>query len=373
MEARGRGGEATGGSASGGAATVTGAALAGSWVTAAGTAGGGIFTLMTTGKMAVGIAALIALVGFGTAYLGSSEARGAQAALTDSKLREKGLSAKLRDLENRVTAESRRVQLAEENYMKLSSAAAKASAAGAEDAEPISSDVVTRRFKRAQELVRSGDPAEALRELLWCYDVGMPRISGMSAVRTTSLSLFGELGNRYPPALAVLRERREKAQGVMMTGEREFAATQEFAAINRALKEDQATFALLERLPAGDQRRHTLASSAYDYLVENRHYAEAIEGRPYGNSSSTFERVTSQEFPANLPNAQESRQSARTYLIGSTAKNIEALAGAGDLTHARALAERLLAYDSTEGTRALIQLHAERAGQPGLLAAPSSR
>ncbi len=47
---------------------------------------------------------------------------------------------------------------------------------------------------------------------------------------------------------------------------------------------------------------------------------------------------------------------------------IEALAGAGDLANARKLAERVLAYDATEATRALIQQRIERAGQPELLA-----
>ena len=53
--------------------------------------------------------------------------------------------------------------------------------------------------------------------------------------------------------------------------------------------------------------------------------------------------------------------------VALTAKNIELLAGSGDLPNARNLAERLLAYDHSEATRALIQKHAERAGQPGLL------
>ncbi len=53
--------------------------------------------------------------------------------------------------------------------------------------------------------------------------------------------------------------------------------------------------------------------------------------------------------------------------VALTAKNIELLAGSGDLPNARTLAERLLAYDHSEATRALIQKHIERAGQPGLL------
>ncbi len=43
------------------------------------------------------------------------------------------------------------------------------------------------------------------------------------------------------------------------------------------------------------------------------------------------------------------------------------LAGAGDLTHARTLAERLLAYDNSPETTALLSQHLTRAGQVDLL------
>jgi RNA polymerase sigma factor (sigma-70 family) len=351
------------------AASVTGAVVAGvSTGSVSGTAALGFLGFMNTAKMVTGIAVLAVIAGVGTAFLGARSAREAQAALGAAMIQEKALSAKLRDVENRLAMESRHAQVAEENYAKLSGTVAKAGAPAPADAEPINADVVSRRFKAAQDLVKNGDPAEALRELLWCYDVGMPRINGMSAVRTTSLSLFGELGNRYAPALEILRERREKAREVMMTSEQEFPATQEFAAINRALKDDAANWSLIEQLPAGDRRRGTLASTSYDYLVGNQHYREAIEGRSYASISSMFEMMSNRELPADTPNREGARQSGVTYLVTSTAKSIEALAGAGDLDNARKLAERLFAFDHSESTRAMVQQHLERAGQPALLA-----
>jgi hypothetical protein len=357
-------------------ATVTGAALMGA-AAGAGAAGWGLYAFMSTTKTGIGLVSAASVIGLTVALVGASKVHDAGAALAVALGQEKALQAKMGELKNRVEAETRRLRVADNENEKLLAAAKKfqitSATEAAAEAEPITSDAVSRRFKRAQELVRSGDPAEALRELLWCYDVGMPRISGMSAVRTTSLNLFGELGNRYPPALAVLRERREKAREVMMTSEQEFAATQEFAAINRALKDEAANVALLDQLPAGDQRRMTLAGTSYETLVENRRYREALEGRPYGSLSSSFERSINMEVPANLPNGDEARRSGHEYLIATTVKNIEALAGAGDLEHARNLAERLLAYDPSESTRALIQKHAERAGQPALLSKPANQ
>jgi hypothetical protein len=65
--------------------------------------------------------------------------------------------------------------------------------------------------------------------------------------------------------------------------------------------------------------------------------------------------------------AEKMKTSMRSYAVTSAAKNIEVLAGAGDLGHARELAGRVLALDNSEATRALVQKHLERAGQPGLL------
>ena len=59
------------------------------------------------------------------------------------------------------------------------------------------------------------------------------------------------------------------------------------------------------------------------------------------------------------------------YVVKTTAKNIEVLAGAGDLTHAKALADRLLAYDGSDETKTALQQNLVRAGHPDLLTAPA--
>jgi hypothetical protein len=156
----------------------------------------------------------------------------------------------------------------------------------------------------------------------------------------------------------------------MLSNESDSAATQEFASINRALKDDLANVSLYDQFPAGDRRRRLLASSSYDFLVENQRYQAAAEGKPYSQISSLFETMIQERpLPLNTPNPDERRREARAFLVASTAKSIEMLAGSGDLANARALTQRLLAYDNSEATKALIHKHAERAGQPGLLAA----
>jgi RNA polymerase sigma factor (sigma-70 family) len=234
---------------------------------------------------------------------------------------------------------------------------------------PITRDLVESRYKNAQELARSGNSADALKEFLWCFDLGMPRVSGYAGVRTSFLlSSIAKLGEEYPAALTALRERRDKASQQMLNSKNDSDATMEFAALNRTLKEDQNTLAVFDQLPAEDPRRQTLAGAAYDQLVEAQRYGDALVGRPYANISAHFEMGKAERpLPANIANAEEIRKSQRTYLINSTAKNVEVLAGSGDVVHARALADRLLAFDTSPETKALLQQHATRAGQAGLL------
>jgi hypothetical protein len=234
---------------------------------------------------------------------------------------------------------------------------------------PITHDAVEARYKNAQELARSGDSAFALKEFLWCFDEGMPRVSGYGGVRTSFLlSSIATLGEKYPAALAALRERRDKASQRMLNGENDSDAAMDFAALNRTLKEDQNTLAVFDQLPAEDRRRKTLASAAYNRLVEAQRYGDALLGRSYSNISALFEMgITERPLPANIANPEKIRKIQRDYLINSTAKSIEVLAGAGDLEHARTLAGRLLAYDSSPETKTLLQQHVVCAGQAGLL------
>jgi len=234
---------------------------------------------------------------------------------------------------------------------------------------PITHGMVEARYQHAQELARNGDSAAALKEFLWCFDEGMPRVIGYGGVRDSFLlSDIAKLGENYPPALAALRERRDQALQRMLSSENDPDAAQDFASINRELHEDQNTLAAFDQLPAGDRRRQTLAGIAYNQLVSVQRYSDANLGKPYATVSSLFE-LTSRErpLPANITNPEMIRKTQRDYLINSTATSVEALAGGGDLADARTLAERLLTYDNSPGTMAILQQHLTRAGQGGLL------
>ena len=355
------------------AASITKASLAGVAV-GAGVAGWSLFAFMSSVKLTQGFVGALAVVGIGAAVVGAKADYDAQSASALSVRREAALTSSLRDLEKRVQVEARRVQVAEEENGKLLSAVrnskTEAAMQPAGESPPITSGLVGQRFKLARDLVSSGDAEAALRELLWCYDVGMPQVSAMGALRSTSLvGLFAKLGERYPPALAALRERRDKAEQLMRANETNFDAVTEYASINRMLKNDKESVAYFDELPSGDRRRRLLAGNAYDYLVENQRYRDAAEGRPYASISSLFESMTQEErvLPPDTVNPEQVRREDHASKIAWAVRDIEMLAGSGDLAHARSLAERLLAFDRSDATKALIQRHAERAGQPGLL------
>lgn len=239
----------------------------------------------------------------------------------------------------------------------------------AEMRRPVTQEMVAARYQTAQELSRRGESAAALQEYLWCFDEGMPRSPSYAGVRTSFLlSSIASLGENYPPAMAALRERRDAALQRMQQGDHNAEAALDFAALNRALHEDQNTLTAFDQISPDDPLRPTLASAAYDELIEKQRYSDALSGRPYATISALFElEAVERPLPPNIANPEAIRKTQRDTLIMSTARNIEMLAGAGDVEHARALAARLLEYDGTRETKALLQQHAIRAGRPDLL------
>jgi RNA polymerase sigma factor (sigma-70 family) len=358
------------------AAAVTKSAVA---LSGAGSTLGAAAIVFTSAQKYLGGALAAALLGgIGAVLLGARAVKDAEAAVAAAERQSAAMTRRLRELELRTQSEEQRVQRAEAENGRLLQAAeqmrnATAAPAVADD-ELLTSELVTRRLRLAQQLMETGDPAAALRELIWCYDVGMPRFSGMSGLRGTLPLLFARLGERYPPAIEELGRRRDKARELYLAEPEDAGALRTYAGFNHALKNDAENVALLDRLPPGDPRRRPLLNVTRDHLIELRRYREASEGRSYGSISSHFEIfIQERPLPADTPNPGQARIAARTAVVNTVVKDIEMLAGSGDVIHARELARRLLAYDNSEATRALIQQHAARAGQPDVLTMPPPR
>lgn len=241
----------------------------------------------------------------------------------------------------------------------IDSALAARAARDSKSPEVVTRQMVDTRYARGKALSRSGDVQGALKEFLWCYKEGMPRVAGMGGVRQSYL--LEEILRLGAEGEAAIRALRDEARAAILAGGSDRIL--DFGALSDALKDDQAAVQLYDSLPAGDRRRQALAISAFNQFLTAKRYADAITGRSYRSMISAVE--------LNMNSGANPR--LREYGITSTARNIEALAGAGELDSAKTLIARLLSYDSSDATKARIQEHLTRAGHPELLGGEQTR
>lgn len=272
-------------------------------------------------------------------------------------------------LNARLTEQTIRAEALEAQNATLRSTAAQADQARSGTAPKTASlrrEALEERIRAARERVKHGPPAEALRELLWGLDEGLAQSDTATepAKRSLLMSSFRDLAEVYPPAREELQRRRKAVRSRILAnaGGADFVA--EYAGIVRALQEPAALLSLFDEVPAGDRRRTILAIYASEQLIDARRYAEAMEGMSAGAMFSAFETKARRGSALQARGGAEGEVSS---LATSTAKDIELLAGSGDVANARELARRLLAVDPSENTKALVQKHAARAGQPDLL------
>jgi thiol-disulfide isomerase/thioredoxin len=249
---------------------------------------------------------------------------------------------------------------------------AAASTSGNSDAG-LSPEAVQARYDLGRTLAQKGDNEAALKEYLWCYDEGMVRVPSYTGVRNSFLlGSIAQLGRSYPPAVAALRERRDQAEKKMMAGLNNRSAAMDFASLNGELDENQRTLIAFDKLPPDDSRRGGLLPRVYDLLIEARRYGDAAKARSFAQMTAEFDHnVQYLSIVANKPGSEMIKKAQTRYIVSTATKNIEVLAGAGDLEHARDLAAKLLAFDGSDGTKALLQQHAGRAGHPELAIPPA--
>jgi hypothetical protein len=106
----------------------------------------------------------------------------------------------------------------------------------------------------------------------------------------------------------------------------------------------------------------------YDLLIQAQRYGDAAKARPRARMEQEFDRnVAQMERMATTPSAAGRPEPFVGYVIQATVKNVEVLAGSGQIEAARALGEKLLGKMAA-APEVKKQLHAAmvRAGQPEL-------
>jgi len=152
------------------------------------------------------------------------------------------------------------------------------------------------RENYGEVLAKYGRYKEALSEYLWCLDVGMVKDGGYSGVRRSFLmSDMIDLGQKYPPAFAAIRSRRDTARAKILGGANDPDVAIDLAVYNEALHAPGETLALYEAIKS---RRgpvpHALFEEVRPALVEKQRYGELIAG--YGSPLVRVRRAIKSYF-----------------------------------------------------------------------------
>ncbi|HEX4139287.1 MAG TPA: thioredoxin domain-containing protein [Candidatus Methylacidiphilales bacterium] len=223
---------------------------------------------------------------------------------------------------------------------------------------------VQARYKLGQELAHKGMDDQALAEFLWCFDDGMKSAPAYSGVRVSFLlGDLGQLARHYPPALDALKQRRDQARQDLEKSPSDFHAAQDFSALNHALDDDKTTLAYFDKLPADSPQRVVIGDDIFDLLLEAKRYSDAVTAQPFANFKELF--TTIQQQTGHFSSGRDA--SLRDFETENAAKEIEALAGAGQLDDARTLIGMVIAADPSPKARAAVGKHLTRAGHPELL------
>ena len=221
---------------------------------------------------------------------------------------------------------------------------------------------VNARFQGAQRLAAENQPAQALEEYLWCFDVGMKRVPSMSGVRVSFLLMYlKRLGKTHPPARQALIDRREQARGVLSVAAATTAWT-DFVSLNWVLDEADESLTHYDRLKFAGQPLPP-PKVLFENFLKAKRYEEAALARPFQRWSDDLDHDL--KFMRAWP-AEEQIVHQR-YMVNSAGQVLEALAGSGDLVHAREIVERIRSITWTADVVETMRGHAVRAGHPELI------
>ena len=228
----------------------------------------------------------------------------------------------------------------------------------------------TSRMRAAESLAQQGKQKEALDEFLWCFDHGKEADATYHSARLTILlNDISQLGRSYPPAIKALADRRDATRELLLKFKGSFDAASDFASLTRQLGDRSGLLAVYDTLrrqgDAGGEARAVLLDDVLDQLIFARRYKDIIDDardisdrieRTLQMSASTTERAKKDAYMKSA--AEYVKQQA----IQEGGNYYEALLGAGKKDEAAKLADRLIEFDNTGRTYAVLVQRSRRAG-----------
>jgi len=231
------------------------------------------------------------------------------------------------------------------------------------------------RMDYAKVLSRIGKHEEALAEYLWCFDEGMKKNFAYYGVRLSFLlSNIARLGEKYPPALEALRQRRDAAKKQIQTGKGSFNDAHELQALNQYLDEAHDSLDLYDELRTEHpdwEIVDTLGAALLDDFRESHRYNDII-------INSDIEADINQIFKSMKPgllrrlfglskpkdNKQRMPLEKVRYKFFQLAKHYETFVGACKYDRAADLAERMLAINNSAWTYGTLAYYGHKTGAP---------
>lgn len=222
---------------------------------------------------------------------------------------------------------------------------------------------VSQRWEKVRKMVEARDFDNALNEYLWLFDEGMISLASFSGVRRTGLvKEIADLGKIHPPALSALRERIAVAAKILENSPGDEDALRDLTSLNRILGQPQRNVELYDQLSPGDPMRQKLSQLIFEPLVEAGRYRDAMTGTTYQRMNRLFDIQLAGGGKKEAIDAA-AFQGWNDMIVSTTLKNIEALAGVGDVQHAEALARKLIGFSNTVQTMESLHVALHRAGR----------
>lgn len=206
-------------------------------------------------------------------------------------------------------------------------------------------------LKRAEQLVKNGDHAGALSLYTALYKNGWVGTSTLS--RDLIIRGMLKLSEVYPVALQNLQQTRDEAMAQISAGAGDEKLAVDVVILNKYLGDSTGTVALYNQLPASDSRRQHIAAVGADVFTNSGAYTAVVSAKPFGTMLNDFDGDVRREGNTD--------QQGREYVIRNTVKNIEALVGAGMTWESQVLVDKLVKFDNSQATKALINSHVNRA------------
>jgi thiol-disulfide isomerase/thioredoxin len=229
------------------------------------------------------------------------------------------------------------------------------------------------RVELGEALAGRNRPEAALREFLWAFDnsTSFPELAGVRV--SYWLRTISRFGASYPPALAALRARRDRAREAVMAGRVTAGTVGNLSSLNDHLKEGSKTLEVYDslarsrRLRAAD--RELFFRWIFDTLMEKRRYADvtvavpdpiaAVKGEIEGVAG--FKKYASQ---FTRRQRREILKYLREDAVEKSGRYYEAFLGAGNKELAGKIRDGVLAFDSSGATFVRLIEAAARAGDP---------